>query len=169
MGCHTWFKKRIKTPTELEMREVVDSFIDESVREYELALSGEDMEEREFIKEFIEGEDELTNDVDEFCLEQISLLKGKKGIGIPHLEEEYIQTMHTKYRKLICKVGDCWYETIDEFFDVFRSSKWDTQLHSLEETSEFINIPGNARLDGDSIQKLGEFWKKYPDGMIELG
>jgi len=70
---------------------------------------------------------------------------------------------------MICEIDGVWYETIDEFFDVFRSNKWETILKSREETLEFVGVEGNVRLGEDSLKKLEEFWKKYPDGLIELG
>lgn len=170
MGCHTWFKKRIKSPTIEEMKEVIGKFYKQEIFSYESALSGEDLEEREFIREFIEGEDELTNDVDEFCREQIlDLNRRSNPEDVEKLKLEYIGVVNLINGKILFEFDGVWYETIDEFFDVFRSSKWETILKSREETLEFVGVDGNARLAEDSLQKLEEFWKKYPDGLIELG
>lgn len=170
MGCHTWFKKRIETPAIGEMKRAIGEFYNQEILSYESALSGDDLEEREFIREFIEGEDELTNDVDEFCREQIlDLNRRSNPEDIEKLKSEYIGVVNLSTGKLLCEIGGVWYETIDEFFDVFRSNKWETILKSREETLEFVRVDGNVRLGEDSLQKLEEFWKKYPDGLIELG
>lgn len=170
MGCHTWFKKKIETPTIEEMKRAIGEIYMSEILSYQSVLSGKDSVEREFIREFIEGEDELTNDVDEFCREQILDLKKRSNLkDIDALKSEYTEAIHLNENRMICEIDGVWYETIDEFFDVFRSNKWETILKSREETLEFVGGEGNVRLGEDSLQKLEEFWKKYPDGLIELG
>jgi len=80
MGCHTWFKKRIEAPAIEEMKRAIGDIYMSEILSYQSVLSGKDPVEREFIREFIEGEDELTNYVDEFCREQILDLKKRSNL-----------------------------------------------------------------------------------------
>lgn len=57
------------------------------------------------------------------------------------------------------------------FHDVFRKYGYpEDQLLSLEETLNYINNPLNeCVIDDKTLDRLNEFWVKYPDGMIEFG
>ena len=57
------------------------------------------------------------------------------------------------------------------FHDVFRKYGYpDDKLFSLDETLEYLNNPKNECVfDENSIIRLKEFWKKFPNGMIEFG
>jgi len=55
----------------------------------------------------------------------------------------------------------------DEYHDLFRIHTYPAdELYSLEATLEFIDRHGIDEVDWD---RLDEFWRKYPDGLIEFG
>lgn len=57
------------------------------------------------------------------------------------------------------------------FHDIFRKYGYPSdKLFSLQETLDYINNPENdCTIYENTIEKLEEFWGKYPDGMIEFG
>ena len=57
------------------------------------------------------------------------------------------------------------------FHDVFRKYGYpDDKLFSLDETLSYINNPeNNCEIYENTIERLKEFWNKYPDGMIMFG
>jgi hypothetical protein len=43
-------------------------------------------------------------------------------------------------------------------------------IHSLQETLELIKTNSTkAELYDDSMDKINEFWREYPDGLIQFG
>jgi len=57
------------------------------------------------------------------------------------------------------------------FHDTFRKYGYpEDKLFSLQETLDYINNPKNdCTIYENTIERLKEFWDKYPDGMIEFG
>jgi hypothetical protein len=51
---------------------------------------------------------------------------------------------------------------------MFRCYDWSQEnLHSREET--LICIKENKNVEDVNIDKINEFWDKYPDGLIDFG
>ena len=57
------------------------------------------------------------------------------------------------------------------FHDVFRRHGYpDDKLFSLQETLDYINNPeNNCIVYENTVERLEEFWNKYPEGMIMFG
>lgn len=60
---------------------------------------------------------------------------------------------------------------VTDYYDVFRRNSCpDDKLFSLEEALNYIDDPNNkCDIFPNTIEKLKEFWEKYPDGMIRFG
>jgi len=181
MGCHTWFYKSLSNPT----RETMKNFIRDKV-----------LVELEFLDRLINNREEIDSDLlesypewtVEYALEntkswnkildfihtgEINLTELSEFFGSTYTKENLLENLYCFLCNDIIEYidGRGFFKDCDEFHDVFR--KWgypDDKLFSLEETLEYINNPENeCKVYEHTEERLKEFWKKYPDGMITFG
>ena len=90
---------------------------------------------------------------------------------IKEFDKESIEDFLDKKFNKICiynRFNGDYYINID-YPNLFRVGGYpDIVLRSYEETIKYINVY-KAEITNENKQKLKEFWKKYPDGIIEFG
>jgi hypothetical protein len=64
-----------------------------------------------------------------------------------------------------------YYTSVRRYNDMFRYYDYEQDnIHSLQETLELIKTNSTkAELYDDSMDKINEFWREYPDGLIQFG
>ena len=64
-----------------------------------------------------------------------------------------------------------YYTSVHRYNDMFRYYDYEQDnIHSLQETLELIKTNSTkAELYDDSMNKINEFWREYPDGLIQFG
>lgn len=163
MGCHTWFYRKI----ERTQKEANES-----------CIKGLKKSRRLLWKIFknptgyrgINWEEDCDSSKEK-CLQSINIINRK----IKAIYNKYYQKAvwnHQSDKELtIYIVNKRLFIEDTEFHDVFRKYGYpEDKLFSLEETLKYINDPEkNCTIYDNTIEKLKEFWNKYPDGMIKFG
>ena len=158
MGCHTWFYRKIER-TQEEAKQSCLRLLRKSEklnlnilanRNYN-GLDWSNWTESELIKH------------DSYLKRQIRMVDNNfcQRAVWNHQDDENL----TEYID-----GKGFYMETD-FHDTFRKYGYpEDRLFSLQETLDYINNPeNNCTIYENTIEKLEEFWNKYPDGMIEFG
>lgn len=181
MGCHTWFFKKIESPTS----EVIVKFVKERVSE-----------ELDFLNRLINDRESIDVDLLEIYPEW-DIEYAKKNIPIweaiydfangvkidfsifpeyffPDVpEDELLESLYSSFMPGIITFikGRGWYSECDDYHDVFRKYGYpENMIFSLEETLEYIKDPKNECVVYDYTERrIREFWEKYPNGMINFG
>ena len=172
MGCHTWFYKKIDVTYEEAKFHLIKVYTDE----IELLQKWVDNPLDEDYLEMLEFYPEYTFD---FIFHNLEVYKRKLRM----VENGYCkEAVMNKYSDGTFKVhhyikNKGMYKSLD-WCDIFRIGNYPTdKLFSLEETLDFIernkdNIYGyhyNDVSKKDWKEQLEDYWKEYPDGMIDFG
>ncbi len=182
MGCHTWFYKKMETPSNEVMYNSIKNVLDSNLKYYRLHFS--------FIKKALlfvyswilipafknsNRFKELHNECHIIYYgRELMLLKQNKD-NTEWLAKKYASISYAASLGLISFVeGKGLYhepESDSLPHDVFRVYDYpDIKLFSLEETLAFISNPKNeCKVFEETHDELVEFWTKYPDGMICFG
>lgn len=166
MGCHTWFYKKIETPTIDEIKSVLISRW-----KHELDFLNKLINDRSSI------DPELLEAYPEWTVEYAEKSKVYWETAITTIDSRLIdEELCDLYCDSVDDItiyvdGRGWFSEVDEFHDVFRKYGYpDDMLFSFEQTMDYINNPDNKCETYDYTEKtLKEFWEKYPDGLIEFG
>jgi len=165
MGCHTWFYKKVNLPLD-ECKKKVITFLEQ----YNLS-SLSNLDNCEF------GGDEKTCQCVRNNNRVISWIK--KGWIT---ESCYKLLDEVGYYDINTKIY--YTEDVELGHDAFRIGGYpETKLFSLQETLDFLeknddkisyastiwDKTDRSILKAKAIEKLKEFWKKNPDGMIDFG
>jgi len=172
MGCHTWFFKKVEPqPTYEEVRERYLHHLKIEMGYHERFLSGTLSEEEEFLFE---------NFTKEISLHHLSVLSRKYRI----VEGRYCKLATMRhYRNTELNAPEFsdkdlqFYEDVEGTHDIFRIGGYpEDELFSMEETLEFLNNHDDEIFSRqyscakeEIIEKLQEFWNKYPNGRITFG
>jgi hypothetical protein len=167
MGCHTWFYKKVDPqPTYEEVKTYVIDRIKKEIDFDERLIS----DRNSFDSELLETYPEWTSEHGQYCKE---------------INERKLRIVSSNYCKLaVCnkyKYNDnltiyiegkgFYVYSHDLPHDIFRKYGYpDDKLFSLQETLDYINnIENQCTVYDYTVQKLTEFWTKYPDGVIKFG
>ena len=158
MGCHTWFYRKIERTQEeakqsclrgLRKSEKLNLNILAN-RNYN-GLDWSDWTESELIK------------CDSYLKRQIRMVENNfcQRAVWNHQNDENL-TEYIDGKGFYMETG---------FHDIFRKYGYpEDKLFSLQETLNYINNPENGcTVYEHTIERLKEFWNKYPDGMIDFG
>jgi len=174
MGCHTWFYKKLETPSNEVMYKAIKSYFDEGISfNYKLAYDRDSIEP--IFKDFEEytplfGKRYILQYVKEF-----GALEDKKE-DTEWLMEKYASIVHDddSIGSVIFVEGKgLFHEPRDNRLphDLFRVRNYpEDMLFSFEETIDYIYNPKvNCETYEWTIFNLKKFWDEYPDGMIRFG
>lgn len=162
MGCHTWFYRKIER-TQKEANESCIKGLKKSrnlswkIFNNPTGYAGINWEED-------------CGSTRESCLKSISVSNRK----IKAIYNGYYQRAvwnHQRDRNLTEYIDGKGLYIETGFHDTFRKYGYpEDRLFSLQETLDYINNPENdCTIYENTIERLKEFWNKYPDGMITFG
>lgn len=164
MGCHTWFYKRVEGISREEAADIViQGFTEEVFCINSIIAEGEKSGKN--LLETILGWSL------EFALEQREIYEGyiaKAQSG--DFTDEWIFTVCDLGQEGYYIPGKGWYEESDDLpHNLFRQDGYpDDCLLSLEETLEFIKRH-NCETYDYTEKGLQDYWREYPNGMINFG
>lgn len=185
MGCHTWFYKKIQEPSAKEVRNTVKDRCEKELSFLDRLINDRSSIDADLLEAYPEWTTEWTLIMKD-AWQRIYTFANGGDLNINELPEvfhrffdnnldrdsilEHLYVMWTNELTEYVK-GKGWYVDTDEFHDIFRRGGYpDDRLFSLEETLAYIQNPENGCTTYDwTEQRLEEFWKKYPDGMIDFG
>lgn len=166
MGCHTWFYKRIDSPSFEEMKEAVLKKYKESIENCEKWLSNPDSDD---YKSILEAYPEWnSNELRKWMSVDLRKIKMIEG---GYCRQAVVNKYCMFNPDIMIEHEGNFYVDVDDFHDVFRKYGYpDDRLFSLQETISYINNPDNECTIYDfTREKLVDFWSLYPDGMIDFG
>lgn len=172
MGCHTWFYKPINVSYDDAKKQYLKyqyKWIDDANR----MINNPTNDDLEFIKaysEFTVDYLQHTIEISKRCIRLVDNGYCKLAVMNKYCyEKSFNNTIFLSDKNQM-------YVSIDEFHDIFRTVKYPTnKLFNFNDTLEFIQKIKNTKLyyshlsDYDVIQKIQEYWSKYPNGMIDFG
>jgi hypothetical protein len=144
VGCHTWFYRRTTA------RDIITSDYVKELKEYL-----EEGEELPFVSELF-----LYPDFNLFYSPHFRLIPRKRNPKWRHrpwlISFNYLT--HCLY-----------YEQVHDFHDTFRIKNYpDKKIHNFRQLRRFLGKRYYS-LTQAQIDRVKEFWSKYPNGMIEFG
>ena len=165
MGCHTWAYKRVEAPSFENMKGfVLKSYKDSSDNLQKWIDNPQDDEYLDMLKHYKDWTIEYIKHWREVNKRRIRLIENgfcKEAIINRYcsFSNDHIEYYNGKFYK---EIG---------FHDMFRKYGYpNDKLFSLQETLDYINNPENkCTVYENTIERLKEFWNKYPDGMIDFG
>ena len=184
MGCHTWFYKKIESPSEETMKARIKDKCKEEIAFLNQLIYDREKIDQTLLKAYPEWTPEYAKEIIPHWENLIKYIEGKK-IDISETIKYFFDT--ELEGELICNIyaslmSDDWilkyvkgkgFYLETEFHDIFRKYGYpEDKLFSLEETLQYINNPENECSISDkeyTIKELKKFWKKYPNGMIRFG
>jgi hypothetical protein len=183
MGCHTWFYKKIETPSEDEIRSTVKDRCEREIQFLEKLIHRRSEIDEDLLEAYPEWTPDYAKEIKPHWERIIAFANGG-SIDLSEFPEYFFEEDYDK-ENLLSQFYAAWqpkltvyipergfYEEV-EFHDVFRKYGYpEDLLFSLEETLTYINNPKNKCSIHDkewTLKTLYEFWKKYPDGMIQFG
>ncbi len=141
MGCHTWCYRKKKDISNEEISDLIKKNINHSLDFYKKK------ENKRIIKYFNNLLKVIDNNNNNY-----SILE--RMFDLTYLDCDIL--IHKKVL----------YESVS-FHDLFRVGNYPEDiLLSLERTNDFIN---NHKVYNLNIEKVNEFWTKYPKGLIHFG
>jgi hypothetical protein len=163
MGCHTWFYRK----EERSIEEARKKFIAEQkdmIKSWGLMLYNP-LDDCRVAYDWSDVDISNSIDVTERRIRMVE--KGLCNVAVfNHQPSNDGQHLY---------INEKFYTCDDEMpHDTFRIGGYpETKLFSLEETLKFLE-DNDGKIDywmtkEETIEKLKEFWTKYPDGMIEFG
>jgi len=157
MGCHTWFNKRLTIPVEQIKKEAISN-IEIVIKRWESYKSTD--------------QQMIFLGLTEERIENMLIFLNR---CLQRCHKNYLGTISYGYslEKSIHLFDGIFYEDA-EYHDLFRRGHYpDDILKSYDETISYIenNIDKiSFHISKEwSIEKLKEFWTKYPDGLIYFG
>lgn len=172
MGCHTWFYKKVEVSYEDAKLQLIKS-LDKNIKILERWVQNPND------KRFLMIRDDHPYYTLEYTKNQLDIYERKKRIVEKGLCKEAVLNKYSDCSFEVFRYikGKGHYKSLD-LCDIFRIGNYppDT-LFSLQETLDFIEknkdkvyyYHFNDVQNKDWKQQLEEFWKKYPDGMIDFG
>lgn len=173
MGCHTWAYKRIGSLNDFAPRKKLIKSFQEEKKETQYDIINSDCDEAEL---------KINKGCIRYCDRVLKILKDE--CRYKNLKEESKCRLFDNVAWRIFPEEDEWldyrcydgfiYERVTEFGNnMFRISEYDLKMTSYEETLKILdkyydknNIYRGGILNMDKIK---EFWNKYPDGLITTG
>jgi hypothetical protein len=183
MGCHTWFYKKIDSPSDKEIKSAVKEKCENEIQFLEQLIHQRDEIDKDLLDAYPEWTSEWAAEVKPHWERIIAFTNGEKidltkfpefFFEDDYPEEDIISELYSSWKPELTRYvsGKGFYENT-EFHDVFRKYGYpEDRLFSMEETMKYIEDPKNGCVvkDHESAKEmLQEFWKKYPDGMIQFG
>ena len=172
MGCHTWFYRKV----ERSYQEAKKIWIETQLNNMETwKRSLIDNSDSEFSKELLEAYPEWTL---EYCIHSLKVSERRLRMVEAGLCQKAVMNKQPDSVSIFIEGKGFYVEDSENDkmpHDLFRIYGYPTEkLFSLEETISFIEKyksehPDQICLYDYSIDKLVDFWKKYPDGMIDFG
>lgn len=167
MGCHTWFYKKIDSPSDDEVKKNILERCNEEIDFLNRLVNDRESIDEGLLHTYPEWTPEFGESEKEFWLNL------KDSIETNTITQEEIYDYYTSWSEDLIEYveGKGFYVECGDFHDVFRRYGYpEDQLFSLEESLEYINSPINdCTVNVDTIERLKVFWDKYPDGLIEFG
>lgn len=168
MGCHTWFYKKVDYPVDT-IKDKAVKYLQEEIDSCKFYI------EQDFTDGYVIKEDfENSLKYHQRVLDWVN--KGwinEAAAKIVSFLDGVTYSNNTK----------CFYKDAN-YHDIFRRGGYpDHELHSLEETLQYLekydgeisyqstifDETPREELKNRAIERLKEFWEKYPDGMIDFG
>jgi hypothetical protein len=166
MGCHTWFYKKIESPSDGEIRNLTLERCDKEIDFLERLINNRESIDSDLLEAYPDWTPEWAKGTKSFWLEIKESIENNT-IELDELYDHYCDWVGglTEYID-----GKGWFVEC-EYHDVFRKYGYpEDRLFSLQETLDYINNPNNkCVVYDDTNRRLEEFWNKYPDGFIEFG
>ena len=165
MGCHTWFYKRVEVDFEV-MRNFVLETYQKSVERLDKWISNpNDKDYLLMVDAYPEWTIEFVKNWRDTEARKMSLVKN--GLCREAVINKYCSfskgiSRYVKGKGIFMECG---------YHDIFRKYGYpDDMLFSYDETLEYIDYPANdCQVYEGTLERLKEFWDKYPDGMIDFG
>jgi hypothetical protein len=182
MGCHTWFYKKAKDPSDDVMRSVIKDRCEKEIDFLNRLIHHRNEIDQDLLESYPEWTPEWATESKEFWTRLAGFLDGgeltesdKERLNI-HLDIDVDSSLiHELYAfwssSLTVYVKDKGFYDEAEFHDAFRRGGYpDDRLFSLEETLNYIKDPENkCSVDDYTEDTLKRFWERHPDGMIQFG
>jgi hypothetical protein len=159
MGCHTWFYRKIERTQEQAKQNCLKGLLKSEKlnlsilndRNYN-GIDWSDWTDDMLLKHDASLKKQIRMVKNNFCQRAVWNHQNDKNLT------EYIE-------------GKGLYIEDTGFHDVFRKYGYpENKLFSLEETLDYINnTENNCTIYENTIERLKDFWKNYPDGFIEFG
>lgn len=158
MACHTYFYRKIERTQEEAKKLWIDAQ-KKSIERWEEIVNNSENKYREIY--FWTQQD---------CAFQLAVLKRQLRMVQNDFCKKAIWNNQPDKELSVFVDGKGLYINDRSFNNCFRKYTYsDVQLFSLQETLDYIHNPENDCLVfEDTIQKITEFWNKYPDGFIEF-
>ncbi len=190
MGCHTWgYRKISPQPTKEQITKAFKELFQRMIDNCKGILSNKHFnydDDNSIYKSQEEAEQDLKNlqwflenceHSDDYKVNYENDLKNNDGEL--SIESELYELKHdlsifdetiSPLRIFDEKTNAYYIETEDYYKDnMFRCYDWNQEnLHSREETLKLIENNNNT-VEDVNIDKVNEFWDKYPDGLIDFG
>lgn len=164
MGCHTWFYKKI-TVSLKEAREQLVTNLEKGIEFYDEMIAGQ------LDEDLLDSYPEWTPEygIYQKAIYNRKLRMVKKGLCSVAVMRNY---SYNDTPVFYDKNKNCHYVSSEELpHNLFRIYGYPLdKLWSLNETLDFIEKNKEKSSIYDyTYEKLEEFWKNYPDGMIDFG
>ncbi len=165
MGCHTWFYKRVEVDFDTMRNMVLNNYKKSMDRYDRWILNPTDPEYLDMLSAYPEWTLDLVEQWRDVNRKQISMIEKvlcKEAIISKYCSFSSGVNRYIKGKGIFMECG---------YHDIFRKYGYpEDMLFSYEDTLDYIDYPGNnCQLYDHSLEKLKEFWEKYPDGMIDFG
>lgn len=184
MGCHTWFYKRLENqPTrEEKIRSCVEhderfrTQINDALKNggfvYRTEKTWYPFESEEKAREHVDLLDWRIANASHYedFKADYDAIDWNSGEALTREQELYAAVEDytpLEFGDVVCHKG-VYYENVPEYGDVFRYYEYGKVLESKEAMYELLENEGCWK-DDRTYKRVGEFWEKYPDGIIELG
>jgi hypothetical protein len=177
MGCHTWFYKKLKTPSNEVMYKAIKDYFDRGISlNYKLAYDRDSLDPT-----WHSIWESIPPNVESY---ESNILHYVKSFGALEDKKEDVEWLMAKYASIhhdndnignvvFIEGRGLYHEPKDDRLphDLFRV--WDypeDMLFSYEESIQYINNPNiKCEIYENTFEDLKEFWDTYPDGMICFG
>jgi len=168
MGCHTWFHKKIKGPSDEEVKTKIVEKIDKELDFLERIVIDRNSIDPDLLEAYPEWTPEYSEQQKPYWVNLKSqIINGEMSIN----------EMRDLYSDMTYEItyyvdGRGWFVSSGELpHDLFRKYGYpDDRLFSLEETLDYINNPENkCVVYEETIEDLKKFWSEHPEGMINFG
>ena len=164
MGCHTWFYNRMEPQPEYEIvKESVIKSMEVEIHYHEEYISG--LTPKEDLWMYIDSTIESIKNRIDVIKRKLRMIKG----GYCKIATMKYYAWHCNFNIEFSRKTNMFYTGVD-YHDVFRVSDFPAdELFSFEETMDFIEKRVVRFVDDDWKSSIENFWKIYPNGMINFG
>lgn len=180
MGCHTWFYKKIEV-TEKEVKENVTDYLKGEIDFYDKLINRREEIDADILEAYPEWTVEFGQKYKPILERQLRMIE--KGLCRVAMYNKYKISDYNNIHYFDKDKCTMYVSTDSLPHDTFRVTGYpEDRLYSLEDTLNFLETNNNIyyrqyineskseeELKEIAIERLKEFWKQHPDGMIKFG